>query len=110
VTEQAPLQISDTLTTVAFSGPEYVIPPGAEGVASLVFDVPKHARGVKGGTREGAEGEDRLTEALFEVRCNVGIKIAMGIGRCTLSSPLLQRPAEDAATLSAKIFTWISLW
>jgi hypothetical protein len=75
------LQISDTLTTVAFRGPEYIIPPGAEGVASLVFDVPRHSRGVKGGTRDGGDGDVPMTESLFEVRCIVGIKILMGIGR-----------------------------
>lgn len=51
-------------------------------MASLVFDVPKAARGVKGGIRQGGdEEEDRLTEPLFEVKCIVGIKITMGIGR-----------------------------
>jgi hypothetical protein len=81
---EAPLQISDTLTTVPFCGPEYIIPPGVEGVASLVFDVPKFARGVKGGSRDGDEAERRTTEALFEVRCIVGIKMLMGIGRCEI--------------------------
>jgi len=80
--QEAPLRISDTLTTVPFRGQEYVVPPGVEGVASLVFDVPTFARGVKGGTRDGDEAEHRTTEALFEVRCIVGIKMLMGIGRC----------------------------
>ncbi|KAF8800481.1 hypothetical protein BYT27DRAFT_7262880 [Phlegmacium glaucopus] len=52
-------QISDTLATVPFRGPEYIIPPGAEGVANLVFDVPKLARGVQGGTLDGESEEDR---------------------------------------------------
>ncbi|KAF5379738.1 hypothetical protein D9615_005784 [Tricholomella constricta] len=78
--EPSALQISDVLTTVPFRGAEYVIQPGAEGVASLVFDVPKHARGVRGGTLEGDESEGRTSESLFEVRCIVGITINMGIG------------------------------
>jgi hypothetical protein len=79
--EPPPLQISDTLLTVAFRGPDYIIPPGAEGVASLVFDVPKHARGVRGGMREADEGDVMRSEPLFEVRCYVGVKMTMGIGR-----------------------------
>lgn len=77
-----PLRISDTLTVVPFRGAEYTIPSGAEGVASLVFDVPKEARGVRGGTLDGDETEPpRMTESLFEVRCSVEIKMAMGFGR-----------------------------
>ncbi|RPD54826.1 hypothetical protein L226DRAFT_539372 [Lentinus tigrinus ALCF2SS1-7] len=76
--QKQPLQLSDTVTTVSFRGPEYIIQPGAEGVANLVVDVPKHARGVKGGYRQGDSG--KATECLFEVRCIVGIKLAMGIG------------------------------
>ncbi|KAF8896634.1 hypothetical protein BD779DRAFT_1496977 [Infundibulicybe gibba] len=76
----SPLQISDTLTTVPFRGPEYIIPPGAEGVASLVFDVPGQARGVKGGLRDGDESEARTTDPLFEIRCAVQVKMTMGLG------------------------------
>ena len=83
--QSAAVQISDTLTTVSFRGPEYIIPPGAEGVASLVFDVPKHARGVQGGVLDGECEEDggkpRQTESLFEIRCKVEVKLGMGIGR-----------------------------
>ncbi|KAG5643087.1 hypothetical protein DXG03_001583 [Asterophora parasitica] len=78
--EPSPLQLSDVLTTVPFRGPDYIIHPGGEGIASLVFDVPKHARGVRGGTLEGDESEGHTTESLFEVRCIVGITINMGIG------------------------------
>ncbi|CAL1715767.1 unnamed protein product [Somion occarium] len=79
-TQKAPLQISDTLTSVSFRGQEYVIQSGAEGVANLVFDVPRNARGVKGGPRSGDEEEDTVTEALFEVRCIIGVKLSMGFG------------------------------
>lgn len=48
----------------------------------MVFDVPRNARGVKGGAREQAEeGERHHTEALFEVKTSVLIKIGMGVGR-----------------------------
>lgn len=75
-----PLQINDTLTSVTFRGPEYIIHPGAEGVATLVFDLPLHARGVRGGRRQGDEEGRRTAEALFEVRCHVNVKLSMGIG------------------------------
>ncbi|TFK50191.1 hypothetical protein OE88DRAFT_1736456 [Heliocybe sulcata] len=79
--EKSPLQISDTLTQVSFKGPEYIAQPGTEGVATLVFDVPKDARSLKGGRREDGEAEGTGgTDPLFEVRAVVGIKIAMGIG------------------------------
>ncbi|KAI0750053.1 hypothetical protein C8Q80DRAFT_1269833 [Daedaleopsis nitida] len=77
-TQKQPLQISDTVTSVSFRGPEYTIGPGVEGVANLVVDVPKHARGVKGGRRPG-DGT-QTTEHLFEVRCILGVKLAMGVG------------------------------
>ena len=70
------LQISDTLATVPYRGPEYLVHSGTEGIANLVFDVPRNARGVVGGLRDGgdegdnnriAEGEKsgRYTESLF---------------------------------------------
>ncbi|PIL32358.1 hypothetical protein GSI_05604 [Ganoderma sinense ZZ0214-1] len=77
--QKQPLQINDTVTSVNFRGPEYIIGPGVEGVANLVIDVPKHARGVKGGRRIG-DG-DKVTECLFEVRCTISIKLSMGFGR-----------------------------
>lgn len=46
-----------------------------------MFDLPKDARGVKGGRRQGDEEEGRSAESLFEIRCIVNIKLAMGIGR-----------------------------
>ncbi|PPQ69295.1 hypothetical protein CVT26_001613 [Gymnopilus dilepis] len=89
----APVQISDTLTTVPFRGPEYIIPPGAEGIANLVFDVPRHARGVRGGTLDGEEGGDgpRHTESLFEIRCKVEVRLIMGMGSKDI---LLEVPVE----------------
>jgi hypothetical protein len=104
-----PLQISDTLTTVAFRGPEYIIPPGVEGVARLVFDVPNYARGVKGGTRDGDEEEARTTEALFEVRCIVGLKMLMGIGRCETPKYMGPSLTSNPEYNLARIYVLISL-
>ncbi|KAF9525780.1 hypothetical protein CPB83DRAFT_514084 [Crepidotus variabilis] len=88
-----PINLTDTLVTVPFRGAEYIIPPGAEGVANLVFDVPKAVRGVRGGVLEGEEedigeggepgkkmGGRRKTEALFEIRCKVEVRLGMGMG------------------------------
>ncbi|KAF5341588.1 hypothetical protein D9758_014091 [Tetrapyrgos nigripes] len=84
-----PLELTDTLTTIPFKGAEYIIPPGAEGVASLVFDVPRSAKGVKGGILLGDVVENMPTddsrkikesESIFEIRCIVGVKMAMGLG------------------------------
>jgi hypothetical protein len=79
--DKAPLQISDTLTSVNFRGAEYIVQPGVEGVANLVFDVPRSAKSVKGGIREDDDDEDRKCAALFEVRCIVAVKMSMGLGR-----------------------------
>jgi hypothetical protein len=79
--QKPPLQISDTLTSVDFRSAEYIVAPGVEGVANLVFDVPKHAAGVRGDQRDGADGEGVVSPPLFEVRCIVSCKITMGIGR-----------------------------
>lgn len=78
---KAPLQITDTLVTVPFKGQEYIIPPGAEGVASLVFDVPPKAKSARGGMLDGEESENRATHSLFEVRSVVSVKMMMGIGK-----------------------------
>ena len=85
-TEKPPLQLSDSLTSVSFRGQEYVIQPGAEGVANLVFDVPSNARGVKGGRRQGDDGNTIM--CLFAVQCLITIKMAMGFGRQVYASIL----------------------
>lgn len=76
-----PFQITDTVVTVPFRGAEYTIGPGVEGVANLVFEVPRAARGVKGGTREMTDdGSHRHIEALFDVQTAVTVTIGMGVG------------------------------
>lgn len=109
----APLQLSDSLTVVPFRGPEYIIPPGAEGIANLVFDVPKQARGVSGGLLDGEEAENgtgpRRTESLFEIRCKVEVKLTMGVGRCVITHngvlPLTYIFHPTAKTLYSK-YPW----
>lgn len=78
--EKPPLQLSDTLTSVSFRGPEFIIHPGVEGVANLVFDVPPHAKGLRGGLRDGGE-DGRTFNHLFEVQCTVTICLSLGVGR-----------------------------
>lgn len=78
--EKPPLQLSDTLTSVPFRGPEFIIQPGVEGIANLVFDIPAQARSLKGGLREGGE-DGRESNHLFEVRSTVTVCLALGFGR-----------------------------
>lgn len=79
-----PLQIHDTLTNVPFRGPEYIISPGAEGVAHLIFDVPDTARTVKAEPRCGSEDEARTSPSLFSIQCIVSVRMAMGFGKYVL--------------------------
>lgn len=77
-----PLEISDTILTVPYRGQEYTLPPGGEGVAHLVFDVPITARSVKGGIYEGDDdGARSNNEALFSIQASVEVKVGMGLGR-----------------------------
>ncbi|KAF6745736.1 hypothetical protein DFP72DRAFT_924355 [Ephemerocybe angulata] len=109
------LELTDTLTHVPFRGPEYIIPPGAEGVANLVFDVPKHSRGVRGGTLEGDEEDPpRHTESLFEIRCTVDIKMSMGFGNkdlflsvpVSIVHPKVVPPPHQAAPPASSPYTY----
>lgn len=109
----APLQISDSLTVVPFRGPEYIIPPGAEGIANLVFDVPKQARGVSSGLLDGEEAENgtglRRTESLFEIRCKIEVKLTMGVGRWVITRNRDLAPT-DIICSTAKILCLRYLW
>ncbi|KAI0696451.1 hypothetical protein BC835DRAFT_1414282 [Cytidiella melzeri] len=80
VPQDHPLQMLDTLATVPFRGPEFVIQPGVEGVAHLIFDVPDAARTVKAQQRYGGEDDNRLSPNLFSIRCTVNVKMNMGFG------------------------------
>lgn len=84
---KSPHNISDVSTQVEFRGPEYSVPPGIEGIATLVIDIPHHSRGVKGGLRVDDKG--KATEGFFDVRCAFRITIDMPPGRCAIHySPL----------------------
>ncbi|KAI0342740.1 hypothetical protein BDW22DRAFT_1357238 [Trametopsis cervina] len=80
VSQDHPLQILDTLTTVPFRGPEYIIHPGVEGVAHLIFDVPDTARTVKAEARFGGEDDNRVSPNLFSIKCAVVVRMTMGFG------------------------------
>lgn len=81
-TSKNAFQITDTIVTVPFRGSEYTINPGVEGVANLVFDIPRTARGVKSGPREKTdEGDHTHVEALFYVITAIHVAIGMGVGR-----------------------------
>ncbi|KAI9460317.1 hypothetical protein HD554DRAFT_1990737, partial [Boletus coccyginus] len=75
---KSPPNISDVVTEVEFRGPEYSVPPGVEGIACLVVDIPRHSRGVKGGLRVDDTG--KVTEGFFEVRCALRLRIDMPPG------------------------------
>lgn len=86
-----PLQISDTLASITFRGPEYIAQPSTEGIAQLVFDVPRTARTVSAYLRHGGDIDEDEAESdafrkrtrtapLFEVRCVLAIRIVMPIG------------------------------
>ena len=64
-----------------FRGSDYIVQKGTEGVANLVFTVPKSARGVRKGdlTVEG-DDESYELESLFHIQCILGITIGMGVG------------------------------
>ena len=88
-----PLQISDTLASIAFRGPEYTADPGTEGIAQLVFDVPVTARTVSAHPRHGGDVDEdeggaisakKRTPPLFEVRGVVSLRIHMPLGRWVL--------------------------
>jgi hypothetical protein len=63
-----PLQISDVLTSANFKGAEYTVPPGGEGVARLVLDIPSNARAV-------------TAPGIFQVLSTLNIKLGMGLTR-----------------------------
>lgn len=79
---KSPPNISDVVTEVGFRGPEYSVPPGVEGIACLVVDIPRHSRGVKGGLRVDDTG--KVTEGFFEVRCALRLRIDMPPGGCAI--------------------------
>ena len=59
----SPLQISDTLASFAFRGPEYTANPGTEGIVQLIFDVPRTAHTVSAHPRHGGDVDEDGGEA-----------------------------------------------
>ncbi|KAG1738398.1 uncharacterized protein EDB91DRAFT_458143 [Suillus paluster] len=72
------LKITDAITEVDFRGHEYMVPPGIEGVANLVIDIPRSSRGSRGGARVGENGN--ISDCLFEVCCSLRLRVDMPIG------------------------------
>ncbi|KAL4066724.1 hypothetical protein V8B97DRAFT_2103205 [Scleroderma yunnanense] len=117
LTDKHPPDISDVITRVEFRGPEYSLPPGIEGIASLVVDVPRHSRGTKGNPRFDDNGKS--TDSLFEVRCAFNIRVEMppGSGDVVLDLPATvyhsvavpEVPVSPPATASPLLQPYISL-
>ena len=78
------LNTTDTVTEVEFRGHEYMVPPGIEGVANLVINIPRSSRGSRGGSRVDENG--KMIDCLFEVRCSLKLQVDMPIERCVVSS------------------------
>lgn len=85
--DKGTFKITDTVTEVEFRGHEYMVPPGIEGVANLVINIPRSSRGSRGGARVGENGN--TTDCLFEVRCSLRLRIDMPIERCVVSLSFL---------------------
>ncbi|KAI0256155.1 hypothetical protein BJV78DRAFT_441883 [Lactifluus subvellereus] len=90
---------SHTLASISFRGPEYIAHPDAEGIAQLMFDVPRTARTISVHPRHGGgadEDEDesdvfkRHTPPLFEVRGVIAVRIAMPPRRKDIVLPCLR--------------------
>ena len=79
-TDAHAIEVSDTLLTVPFNGPEYTVQSFSEGVAHLVITVPRSARGLRQGPREALDsrGEPYLKNGLFYVQCYLVVSISMG--------------------------------
>jgi hypothetical protein len=75
------IEVSDTLLTVPFNGPQYTVQSFSEGVAHLVVTVPRSARGVSQGPREALDsrGVPYLKSGLFHIQCYLVVSMSLGI-------------------------------
>lgn len=82
------MEISDSLLTIPFRGPDYTVQAFSEGVANLVFTVPRNTRGVRSGLRENAEGDPRVVkESLFDIQCILIVRLGMGFSSYVVILP-----------------------
>lgn len=72
------IKVSDTLASVPFHGPEYTVQAFSEGVAHLVLNIPRSARGVRKGPREAMDGrgEPYWKDGLFSVQCYIVVSLS----------------------------------
>jgi hypothetical protein len=79
-TDGLTIEVSDTLLTVPFHGPQYTVQSFSEGVAHLVVTVPRNARGVRPGPREAldSDGSSYMKSGLFYVQCYLTVSISTG--------------------------------
>lgn len=109
--DASPLQISDTLLAVPFRGPEYTVFPSSEGLANLIIDVPRKARGVIGGLRQDCEERGRTQKpSLFFVQCILSVKLGLGFGTYvnTLSLALAPMPYVSCLIVQTCLSTYPS--
>ena len=88
-TDAHAIELSDTLLTVPFNGPEYTVQSFSEGVAHLVVTMPRRARGLRQGPREALDsrGVPYMKSGLFRVQCYLVVSMSTGFMKyVTLSS------------------------
>lgn len=75
------IEVTDTVATVPFSGPEYTVQAFSEGVAHLAMTIPRSARGVCRGPRQALDSRGRpyMKDALFHVQCYLLVTMSTGI-------------------------------
>ncbi|KAF8340435.1 uncharacterized protein EI90DRAFT_3035536 [Cantharellus anzutake] len=73
------IELSDKLLEVPYKGPDYTVQAFSEGVANLVFSVPRAALGSQLGGVHHQEGSGNQ-ESLFRISCSLLVKVAMGWG------------------------------
>ncbi|KAI5119446.1 hypothetical protein M0805_008385 [Coniferiporia weirii] len=97
-------QISDTLLSMPFRGEDYVVHPGTEGIANLVFSVPNNAFGVRAGRLDTGEGDygPRRMDSLFFVQCSIQIELGGGFGG---KKVILELPVTVVHPAAMKIYS-----
>ncbi|KAF9519674.1 hypothetical protein BS47DRAFT_1387948 [Hydnum rufescens UP504] len=92
------IEISDSLLSIPFRGPAYTVQAFSEGVANLVFTIPRNTRGVKAGLRENAEGNPNVVKkSLFDIQCNLIVRLGTGFTTPGLEIPVPMRIYHPSA-------------